>query len=118
MGGLEPLAADGCLRAFGRQLWKLPRSLGDEQPTQNWYRQGKSDCLIKKNCDRLVLKDIDTHTHCEHSKEIQTCKGKPPPFFQSIHCMLQRPGDRFQIRGDFSGLGVWQLVVRSGICGV
>ena len=31
---------------------KLRRSLGDEQPTQNWYGQGESDCLIKtKHCD-------------------------------------------------------------------
>jgi hypothetical protein len=23
------------------------KDLGDEQPTQNWYGQGESDCLIK-----------------------------------------------------------------------
>ena len=42
----------GCLRALGGWVWKLRRSLGDEQATQNWYGQGESDCLIKtKHCD-------------------------------------------------------------------
>jgi hypothetical protein len=42
----------GCrvLLADGRRMLRL--SLGDEQPTQNWYGQGESDCLIKtKHCD-------------------------------------------------------------------
>ena len=31
---------------------ELRRSPGNEQPTQNWYGQGESDCLIKtKHCD-------------------------------------------------------------------
>ncbi|KAG6713419.1 hypothetical protein I3842_05G151200 [Carya illinoinensis] len=33
-----------------RSLWRS--SPGVEQSTQNWYRQGESDCLIKtKHCD-------------------------------------------------------------------
>ena len=37
-------------------------SLGNEQPTQNWYGQGESDCLIKtKHCDGVqpVLTQCD-----------------------------------------------------------
>jgi len=42
----------GVLRACGGRVQKLRRSLDDEQPTQNWYGQGESDCLIKtKHCD-------------------------------------------------------------------
>ena len=43
----------GRLRAAGgREQYGFGRSLGDERPTQNWYGQGESDCLIKtKHCD-------------------------------------------------------------------
>ncbi|KAJ3668767.1 hypothetical protein LUZ60_017848 [Juncus effusus] len=40
--------------AGGTGRERLPRgpSPGVEQPTQNWYGQGESDCLIKtKHCD-------------------------------------------------------------------
>ncbi len=45
--------ADPCVLA-AEVLRKLRRSLGDEQPTQNWYGQGVSDYLIKtQHCDGL-----------------------------------------------------------------
>ena len=38
----------------GRAQGAFGLSLGSEQPTQNWYGQGESDCLIKtKHCDGL-----------------------------------------------------------------
>ena len=59
---------------------KLRRSLGDEQPTQNWYGQGESDCLIKtKHCDgrkaMLTQCDFCPGSECQ-SEEIQPSAGK------------------------------------------
>ena len=59
---------------------KLRRSLGDEQPTQNWYGQGESDCLIKtKHCDgrkaMLTQCDFCQCSECQ-SEEIQPSAGK------------------------------------------
>ena len=45
-GGGEGVRVGSNLRVFF--------SLGNEQPVQNWYGQGESDCLIKtKHCDGL-----------------------------------------------------------------
>jgi len=54
VAGLPELRGEGGLaRALvGRAQKGFGRSLGNEQPTQNWYGQGESDCLIKtKHCD-------------------------------------------------------------------
>ncbi|CAN6474711.1 unnamed protein product [Victoria cruziana] len=64
LSGTRRLSADcsscscgesGPLRAGRGTDWEWPftgPSPGIEQPTQNWYGQGESDCLIKtKHCD-------------------------------------------------------------------
>ncbi|TMX03370.1 hypothetical protein EJD97_016771, partial [Solanum chilense] len=55
-------------------------SPGVEQPTQNWYGQGESDCLIKtKHCDgpNGCLRNVISAQCSEcQSEEIQPSAGK------------------------------------------
>eukprot|EP01023_Acetabularia_acetabulum_P047681 TRINITY_DN5027_c0_g2_i1.p1 TRINITY_DN5027_c0_g2~~TRINITY_DN5027_c0_g2_i1.p1 ORF type:complete len:242 (-),score=15.04 TRINITY_DN5027_c0_g2_i1:96-821(-) len=59
---------------------KVRRSPGNEQPTQNWYGQGESDCLIKtKHCDgaQACLHNVISAQCSEcHPKEISPSAGK------------------------------------------
>ncbi|KAL2225703.1 UNVERIFIED_CONTAM: hypothetical protein Sindi_3137700 [Sesamum indicum] len=78
-----PAGESGSSRAGRGTDWeRLPRgpSPGVEQPTQNWYGQGESDCLIKtKHCDgpcgcsRNVISA--QCSECQ-SEEIQPSAGK------------------------------------------
>ncbi|CAL9176754.1 unnamed protein product [Musa hybrid cultivar] len=66
----------------GTDRERPPRGLspGVEQPTQNWYGQGESDCLIKtKHCDgpRGCSRNVISAQCSEcQSEEIQPSAGK------------------------------------------
>ncbi|KAG9438328.1 hypothetical protein H6P81_021735 [Aristolochia fimbriata] len=103
----------GSSRAGRGTDWERPLwgpSPGVEQPTQNWYGQGESDCLIKtKHCDgpcgcsRNVISAQCSECQSEEIQPSAVGGGAlPPPFVQRLRLGRADPGRHCQV-GSLAG---------------